>query len=350
MPLTSAGADSSRIYDELLVTTAEHILPGIRENSINASPIASIMCGKIGAALSGQIGADGSPNGPVVRETSGESIRANVKLGKNESFQWLPSGYSETNIDTSDTARGSRANFKLGIGTVVISGSEKRKNSGAAQITSLLNHKENDTVSSMVDSVAEALLGTVSAPNAVTSLLAVIGAASDVPSLQGLSGATFQNWNSRGVSAKGTAPASISFASGSFASQGVADMRTAFMNAEEGSIRPNCIVTTDAVYRYYEGSLTPGVRFEDVTMGDLGFQAIKFKAVPIFHEPRMPSGYMLFLNTNFLYMSHLPGAFFNITPAERGLNQDAFVANVLFEANVVCDARKYQNKLTGITA
>ena len=347
MPIASAGADSSRIYDELLVTTAEKILPGIRENSINASPIASIMCGRIGQALAGQIGADGSPNGPVVREASGESIRANVKLGKNESFQWLPSGYSETNIDTSDTARGSRANFKLGIGTVVISGSEKRKNSGAAQITSLLNHKENDTVSSMVDSVADALLGTVSAPNAVTSLLAIISAND---SLQGLSGATFANWNSRGVSAKGTAAASISFASGSFASQGVADMRTAFMNAEEGSIRPNSIVTTDAVYRYYEGSLTPGVRFEDVTMGDLGFQAIKFKAVPIFHDPRMPSGYMLFLNTNMLYMSHLPGAFFTLTEGERGLNQDAFVANVLFEANVVCDARKYQNKLTGITA
>ena len=174
MALTSAGADSSRIYDELLVTTAEHILPGIRENSINASPVASVMCGKIGAALSGQIGADGSPNGPVVRETSGESIRANVKLGKNESFQWLPSGYSETNIDTSDTARGSRANFKLGIGTVVISGSEKRKNSGPAQMTSLLNHKETDTVSSMVESVADALLGSVSAPNAVTSLLSII--------------------------------------------------------------------------------------------------------------------------------------------------------------------------------
>lgn len=347
MPIASAGADSSRIYDELLVTTAENILPGIRENSINASPVASIMCGKIGVALSGQIGADGSPNGPVVRETSGESIRANVKLGKNESFQWLPSGYSETNIDTSDTARGSRANFKLGIGTVVISGSEKRKNSGAAQITSLLNHKETDTVSSMVDGVAEALLGSVSAPNAVTSLLAIISAND---SLQGLSGATFSNWNSRGVSAKGTAAASISFASGSFASQGVADMRTAFMNAEEGSIRPNAIVTTDAVYRYYEGSLTPGVRFDDVMMGDLGFQAIKFKSVPIFHDPRVPTGIMLFLNTNFLYMSHLPGAFFNITPAERGLNQDAFVANVLFEANVVCDARKYQNKLTSITA
>lgn len=347
MPLTSAGADSSRIYDELLVATAEHILPGIRENSINASPIASIMCGKIGAALSGQIGADGSPNGPVVRETSGESIRANVKLGKNESFQWLPSGYSETNIDTSDTARGSRANFKLGIGTVVISGSEKRKNSGAAQITSLLNHKETDTVSSMVDSVAEALLGTVSAPNAVTSLLAIISAND---SLQGLSGATFANWNSRGVVAKGTAAASISFTSGSFAAQGVADMRTAYMNAEEGSIRPNAIVTTDAAYRFYEGSLTPGVRFDDVMMGDLGFRAIQFKATPIFHDPRVPTGTMLFLNTNFLYMSHLPGAFFNITPAERGLNQDAFVANVLFEANVVCDARKYQNKLTGITA
>lgn len=347
MALTSAGADSTRIYDELLVTTAEHILPGIRENAINASPIASIFCGKIGMALSGAIGADGSPSGSGTRMVSGESIRANVKLGKNESFQWLPSGYSETNIDMSDTARGSRANFKLGIGTVVISGSEKRKNSGAAQITSLLNHKETDTVSSMVDGVADAILSAVGVANAVTPLGSIISAND---SLQGLSGGTFANWNSRGVSAKGTAAASISFASGSFATQGVADMRTAYMNAEEGSIRPKVIVTTDAIYRYYEGSLTPGVRFDDVGMGDIGFRALQFKSTPLFHDPRIATGVMYFLNTDFLFMAHLPGAMFDLTPAERGTNQDAFVANVLFEANLVCEARKYQNKLTGITA
>lgn len=347
MALTSAGADSTRIYDELLVTTAEAIQPGIVENAINASPVASIFLGNIGAALGGAIGNTGAPERAGAKQMVGESIRVNVKLGKNESVRWLSSGYGEISMDTSDTARGTRANFKLAAGSVVIDGSSLRKNSGAAKVTSLLNHKQNDTTSSMVDTVAEALLTSSSEANAVTSLLTVISAND---TLQGLSGGTFANWNSRGVSPKGTAAASISFTSGSFASQGVADMRIAFMNAEEGSIKPNVILTTDAIYRYYEGSLTPNVRFEDLRVGDISFSALRFKQAPIFHDPRCASGTMLFINTDHLYVGYLPGAMFDISPMERGTNQDAFVAPVLFEGQLVCSARKFQNKLTGITA
>lgn len=347
MALTSAGADSTRIYDELLVTTAEAIQPGIVENSINAHPVASIFLGNIGAALNSAIGNTGAPEAAGAKSMTGESIRVNVKLGKNESIRWMTNGFSSISMDTSDTARGSRANFKLATGSVVIDGSTLRKNSGAAQITSILNHKQNDTTSSLVDAVAEALLTSSSEANAITSLGTIISAND---SIQGLSGATFANWNSRGVSAKGTAASSVSFASGSFAAQGVADMRAAYMNAEEGSIKPNVILTTDTIYRYYEGSLTSQVRFEDLRMGDLSFQALRFKGAPIFHDPYCASGTMFFLNTDYLYVAYLPGAMFDISPMERGTNQDAFVAPVLFEGQLVTSARKYQNKLTSITA
>lgn len=346
MALASAGADNTRIYEELLVTTAEAIQPGIVENAINSHPVASVFCGNYGAALGGAIGENGAPTAGQKMMT-GESIRVNVKLGKNESVGWLSSGYSTISTDVSDTARGTRANWKLASGSVVISGSEMRKNSGTAAVTSLLNHKQQDTTSSLVDMVSEALLTSSSVANSVTSLGTIISAND---SIQGLSGSTFENWNSRGVSPKGTAAASISFASGSFAAQGVADMRTAFMNAEEGSIKPNVIITTDLAYRYYEGSLTPQVRFEDLRVGDLSFSALRFKGAPIFHDPFCPTGLMFFLNTEYLYLAHLPGAMFDISPMERGTNQDAFVAPVLFEGQLVCSARKFQNKITGITA
>ena len=347
MALASAGADGTRIYDELLVTTAETIHPGIVENSLNSHPVASIFLGNIGSALNGPIGENGSPAAAGAEQVVGESIRVNVKLGKNGSFRWLSSGFGEISLDTSDTARGSRANFKLGAGSVVIDGSTLRKNSGAAQISSILRHKQEDTVSSMVDTVAEAMLASSAAPNAITSLTELISANDTV---QSLSGSTFTDWNSRGVSDKGTAPASISFASGSFASQGVSDFRTAFMNAEEGSIRPNVILTTDNIFRFYEGSLSPQVRFEDLRVGDMSFSALRFKDAPIFHDPFVPSGTALFLNTDFIGVKYLPGAMFDISPMERGNNQDAFVAPVLWEGQLCVSARKYQNKLTGITA
>jgi hypothetical protein len=271
----------------------------------------------------------------------------NVKLGKNESFSWLAGGYDPISMDTSDTARGTRANFKLGAGSVVISGSERRKNSGDAAISSLLLHKQDDSVSSAVDSVASALLATSATPNAVTSIDSIISAND---SIQNLSGGTFSNWNSRGISAKGTAAASIDFGSGSFASRGAADMRAAWTNAEEGSIHPNVILTTDLVHQYYEGSLTPDVRFTDTRMGDIGFMALQFKMAPIFHDPYVATGTMYFLNTDYLKLKYLPGALFDLSPMERGTNQDAFVAHVLFEGNVCTSGRKFLNKLIDIEA
>ncbi len=62
-------------------------------------------------------------------------------------------------------------------------------------------------------------------------------------------------------------------------------MRAAYMGACEGARKPKAIVTTDLVHQYYEGSLTPGVRFNDTRMGDIGFESLLFKMTPIFHDP-----------------------------------------------------------------
>ena len=219
---------------------------------------------------------------------SGESIRENVKLGKNGSFGWMGSGYDPISMDTSDNARGARTNFKLGAGSVVISGSERRKNRGVAALSSLLEFKQMDSVTAAVDGVANALLTSSSQPNAPTSLETIISAND---SIQSLSGASYTHWNSRGLaSSKTAAPSTVSFAGGSFASQGVADWRRAWNNACDGSICPKAILTTDGIEEYYEGSLTPQVRFEDTRMGDLGFQALRFKQAPIFTDSYCTTG------------------------------------------------------------
>jgi len=340
MPTPAATADTSRIYGQLLVTTAENIHPGIRENYLNAHPVLSLFCGRIGDVLSGRIGDTGTPTGSP-NAVSGESIRVNVKLGANESFSMLPGGYSPISMDTSDPDRGTRANFKLGAGSVVISGSELRKNSGEAQVADLLLRKQNDAVSAAADNIAEQLLASTSGANDVTSLLSII---SNGDSLQGYSGATYTGWNARGTDGSGT------FASGSFATQGLADMRKADNQATEGSMGPKAIVTTLSVHEFYEGSLTPNVRFEDTRMGDLGFNALTFRRKPVFFDRYCPSGTMLFIDTDCTMVKHLPGALFDLTPMERGTNQDAFVAHVIFEGNLVTDSRRTSNKLTGITA
>ncbi len=347
MPI--ADFTESRVQNEILSTTAEAIHPGIRENALDAHPGVSIVYGKIGAALSGQIGADGSPSGTAARTKQGESIKIRVKLDTNGSARRMASGYSEFSTDTSDTIRGSRANWKLYGATAIMSNYEKRNNRGSAQVADLWNHKHSDAMSALVDMVASDLFSTSSPSNSITSIDSIIAAGSS--SLQGLAASSYSKWASRGLSAKGTAPASVSFTGGSFATTGIANWRKANLNATEGSITPNVIITTDDVYLYYEASLVPQVRFSsDEMTGKLGFSKLQFRNAPVYHDPYCPSGYTYFINTDTLFGCYAEGALFDMGPVMDQAFQDAFSVKIVFQGNLACDGRKFNNKITTQTA
>jgi hypothetical protein len=347
MPI--ADLTETRTQNEVLSTTAEAIHPGMLENALDAHPGVSILVGKIGAALSGQIGADGSPSGTGARAMSGESIKVRVKLDSNGSARRLASGYSEFSTDTSDTLRGTRANWKLYGATAIMSGLERRNNRGSAQLADLWNHKHSDAVSALVDVVASDLFSTASPANAITSIDSIIGG--DATTLQGASSSTYAKWKSRGISDKGTAVPSFTASPTSFGAGGASNMRKAHLNATEGAIKPNVILTDDNTYLYYEGSLTPNVRFtSDEMTGKLGFSKLMFRDAPIFHDPYCPSGYMYFINTDTLFMAYSEGALFNMSPVMDQAFQDAFSVKIIFQGNLICNGRKFNNKVTGFTA
>lgn len=349
MPI--ADMSETRTQNEILSTTAEAIHPGILENALDAHPGVSIFCGKIGSALSGQIGADGSPSGTAARAMQGESIKVRVKLDTNGSARRLASGYSEFSADTSDTLRGTRANWKIYGGTAVMTGYDRRNNRGSSNLADLWTHKQTDSTSALVDVVASDLFSTASPANAITSLDSIIAAGTT--SLQGAAASSYSKWASRGVSDKGTLPASVSFTASptSFGAGGLSNMRKANLNATEGAITPNVILTDDNTYLYYEASLVPQVRFtSDEMTGSIGFSRLKFRDSSIFHDPYCPSGYMYFINTDTLYMAYSEGALFNMSPVMDQAFQDAFSVKIIFQGNLVCNGRKFNNKITGFTA
>jgi len=334
--------NETREQNTILATTAANITPEIVNNAINSHPGVSIFFGKLSEMMFGPV----AMNGKAVREKSGESIEVRAQLDKNSTAEAMSSGYSKFNTDTQDTARTTRANWKLYGSTAIISGEERRNNGGAAQIASLLGYKQEEAVGSLVDLVAEKMFaGGTSAD--VTGLDSLI---STDDTIQGIDGGTHPNWNSRGLSAKGTAAGSISFAGGSFASTGITNWNTAYMNASEGAVQPELVLTTEAVYRFYEGSLVPEVRYSSLGVGDGSFQALRYKGKPVFHDSYATSGLSYFINTDFLYAAVSPGARFDLTGLQDQHDQDVWSSKVLFQGNFVTSGRKFNNKVTGQTA
>lgn len=172
----------------------------------------------------------------------------------------------------------------------------------------------------------------------------------------------------------------------------VAQMATAFDAAKVGSDSPTLIVTTPAVWTYYEALLQPTVRadysaqgFPQVTKssvasskaalkGEIGFDSLMYRGCPVVADEKCTSGVMYFLNEKHLAWYGLKhpqhgevtakvknvetGAIEDSTPAvglawsglKEPVNQDAEIGQFFLYGNLVCWSPRRQAKLSGITS
>lgn len=342
--MSVASLEETRVQNSVLATTLADIKPRIVNNAIDHHPLVSMFTGSLGNALFGRV--EGQGRGK--RFTSGESIEVRARLGSNDTAKAFTSPYETFTQNTADNARVGRANWKLYGATIIISGFDRRNNQGTERLSSLLAEKTDDAVTSTVNLVSQHCFTNSGVTERIGGLDQVILASG--AALHNFDGDTYAPWNSRGHSDKGTAAGSIDFAGGSFAALGLQRWRRAWLGAEEGTMQPDVLVTTEAVYSFYEGSLAPEVRFTDTRVGDLGFRSLTFKGAPLFHDTHATSGVTYFINFEWLEMVAAMGADFDVTPITDQSYQDVFSAKVLWQGNLVCRMRKAENKIISQTA
>lgn len=341
--MSVTAQSETRNVDRILAFTRDAIEKRVRDQHFNHSPLLAALTGD----LLGDFGR-GMMSGRAKRtQTGGESIVVRPNLGANTGAKRKSSPWDTNNTAPSDTVRYSRANWKFYAVPVTLSDHDLRVNTGAEAISSLMEHEMSNAYRSIGELVIQDTYSNGGSSDAVTELPDII---STNDTVQGLSGATYTDWNSRGVSTRGTAVASVSFASGSFAAQGLDDFRLAYNNASEGSITPQAIYVPWDVYSFYEASLQPQERFTNTALADGGFQQLAFKSAPVFPDSYAASGTAWFLNFDQVELVHLGGADFAMGEWVRVENQSARVAQIEFTGNFCVKGRKFLNKLTGITA
>lgn len=140
-------------------------------------------------------------------------------------------------------------------------------------------------------------------------------------------------------------------------------LQTAYGNATEGNDHPTVAVTSQVGFNRYWNLLTPTQRQGTDLMGEAGFQSLLFNGIPVVvdsHVPR-PGGvnsttgnsaadYWYFLNLNYLRLAAHRSAFFSFRPSPMPVNQWVHIGRYYFMGNVVCDAPRYQSKLSALTA
>jgi hypothetical protein len=348
----------SRVYGRRLEFTLEQILPGIKNNIFVHSPGAAIYLSEVFDSMFGSVGAPGMGSGHRVQE-GGESIRVQHQLGLNTTAKRLTGPWGQLDTTPSDTVRHSRANWTDYSATATFSERERleNKNSGL-QIANLILNETNHAMMSLVALVAGDIYAG-SPADGITDLDSLISASDSV---QGIDGDVYSGnsqhpgFNTRGLNPRGTAVASIVFdgatagTADSFAVAGVQNMRTAWLNATEGAIQPNAVITTHDIFSFYEGQITPQERFTNTNIGNLSFQNLAFKTAPVMPDPYCNSGAMYFVNTDKIYATILSGADFDRSEMRRPEQQESFTVPIMWKGNLVVEDRATSNKITSITA
>lgn len=340
----AASQTLSRQIDRELFYTDEVRINGIKNIAMQSSVIGAIFLGENPDDDAGTRVMAGM--GKKI-QIGGQKPQMDHIVEQNSTVGAMASGWATYDTTPQDFGRRSEANWKHYSGTRTISLTDTLINTGPAARSSLVDTETRVLYSSMVEDVTRDVISGAGA-TLLTGLDSIISANDTV---QGLSGATFINWNSRGLSARGTAPASVSFASGSFAGQGIADMRTAMTNATEGGRMPNVIFSTYDIYNFYEGQLVSQQRYgSDDKVGNASFNALQFRNAKFYGDPFATSGVVYFINTDAVQVVCLGGADLTFQPWKDATNQEAKSSELVFKGQTMVGDRRLLNKMTAVTA
>lgn len=269
-------------------------------------------------------------------EDGGSSIVEHLLYEKSTAGGWY-SGYEQLNTTPQEGLRPAEFLWRQCAYSITISRLEERQNSGKHRMINLLESKTYQAEQSIRDAIASALLATSRSSKAINTLNELIDSSGTVGGI----GRTGNSWWQ-----------STETASGSFAGQGISDMRTLYntISSSAGKDHPDLIVTTRTIYEYYENALLPQVRYQSLEMANASFESLRFKAADIVYDQYADSGIMLMLNSKYITLVIDKATDFITTPFVKPANQDAKTAQILFMGNVTTNNPRRLGKLTGITA
>ena len=129
---------------------------------------------------------------------------------------------------------------------------------------------------------------------------------------------------------------------------GVKAMTQMYGACSVDSDQPDLIVTTQVVYDAYETALQANKRYEgDATLGDAGFQALRFKGSSVVVDSHVPAGHMYFLNTRYLDYKVHSKRFFSFEDFKPMETKDGIQARLFFMGQLTCSNPRMQGLLVG---
>ncbi len=315
-------------YSDLAVKTLELRGPTIRDNVRNNNAILVLMEEK---------GQRTAPGGLKILEP--------LSYRENGNFSFF-SGADPIAMSPQDTATAPEFAWKQAAVGVVLTGLEKRSNSGESRVYGKLEEDLKVAESTMANKISESLYsdGTGSGGKQITGLLAAVPVDPTTGTYGNINRADSTNtfWRSQLQGASGYSSTTI---------QGY--FNSLWLKCARGKDHTKLIVGDNLIYAAYEASLQPLQRFTDPKLADLGFTTLKYKGAAVVADGCIggycPANSAWFLNPDFIHWRpHEDCNMVPLTPKTRvPFNQDMEGTILGFQGNLTCSGAKFQGFLKG---
>jgi|TARA_R100000656_G_scaffold40686_2_gene33905 hypothetical protein len=323
-----AGISETRTWNDILTTTLAIYRTKMQDQIFDVYPLLSYLNGKLGVAVNGR---------KLKRvESGGESV-VEPLLYEENSTAGSYSRYDQLDTTPQDEFTIARYDWKQYSASITIDGLSERSNMGKFSVVNLLKAKTRATELALRKTLSAGAWGD-GTDNGSKTFGGLALAMSTSSTLGGIAPATNTWWK-----------ASVT-TGGSFAAQGLTDMRTVFNTLSFGNDKPDIIFTTQSIYEFYEAAVQPIQRVQNTKVADLGFQNFTYKGVPFMFDRDCTSGEMHFLNSEYInYVVH-KDADMKTTPFVKPTNQDARTAQILLQGNITYNNRRKLGVINTITA
>ncbi len=274
----------------------------------------------------------------AVRRAGGASITVPLRTSKNTTSGFYD-GFQQISVTPQDELTAAQYKWKQAAVSVSVSGREERiQNAGQYAVLDLVQSKIKGAEDSLKDTINTALYAASPATTDIGSLVTSIDA---VSSIGDINSTTYSFWQSTVTSG------------GSFAAQGLSDLRTTWSALEVKSPQAptDLLLTTTTIYNYYEGALQAQQRYAPMDRtGNASFDALQFRSAPMRYDAAATSGVIYLLNSKCMELDIHSGSDFIMRDWVPAINQDAKTALFMVGLELVIKNRRKLGKITGITA
>lgn len=262
----------------------------------------------------------------------GEQIVIPLEYAENGYAAWFQ-GMETLALGDTDTFTAVYLDWKQVFAPIVISKLDELKNKGTSQVVDLVKGKVKNAEKTLKKTLSTGLYSAGTDAKSIIGLRVWVNADETIGGISQSTSSFFQ-------AQEDTTTTVLTLSA----------MQTMFSDCSEDNDQPTVIMATKANYNRVFALLQPQQRFIDVEEAKAGFTSLMFNSVPILADSNCPSGYMFFLNENYLHLIFHKDENMVMTDFEEPINQHGKVAKIFGMCGFGCSNNRFQGDFTSIAA